>query len=360
MIHSVKTSFWVSLLLLWAPTLVHAQRVREKFELLSFSDNFDAPSDRWSTEANASNLFVIQDGEYILHRKDATSPFLVIAGLNEEISSCRFVASLKVEKNIGSDPFAGVLFMMQPQASGGFLIELNRKKEYRIRQITSGVYKYLTGNSKNGGWVKCDPANDAGLNNIIEIRTAEGFFDLYINDRYLVSFFEPSYKTGNIGLVVGPDTRARLDYIYIFTKGNQQTTITEQPTQESDTSNPGEEVIRLAESIIQLKTQINTLKQENEELKKAVSSLRSGDNERSSEIKSMEAEIKSMQDQIANKDAEIAKLTTERDNLAKFKEMAGGNENADVVITLSKALKAEKEKNLKLEEELRKLKMEKP
>ncbi|MFM7768739.1 MAG: hypothetical protein ACKO9S_12895, partial [Bacteroidota bacterium] len=80
------------------------------------------------------------------------------------------------------------------------------------------------------------------------------------------------------------------------------------------------------------------------------------DSEKSAEIRSMEAEIKSMQDQIANRDAEIAKLTTERDALAKYKEMTGGNENSDVVITLSKALKAEKEKNLKLEEEIRKLK----
>jgi hypothetical protein len=37
--------------------------------------------------------------------------------------------------------------------------------------------------------------------------------------------------------------------------------------------------------------------------------------------------------------------------------MAGGNESGDVVITLSKALKAEKEKNIKLEEELRNLRM---
>ncbi|MFZ9943998.1 MAG: hypothetical protein ACO3O0_10335 [Bacteroidia bacterium] len=357
MIYRAKISSLVAVYILLAPSIVLSQRVRERFELLSFSDNFDAPSERWSTEANADNLFVIQDGEYILHRKNNTSPFLVIAGLNEEISSCRFVASIKLDKNIGAYPFAGVLFMMQPQASGGFLIELNRKKEYRIRQITAGVYKYLTGNSKNGGWVKCEPANEAGLNNIIEIRTADGFFDLYINDSYLVSFYEPSYKTGNIGLVIGPDTRTRLDYVYIFTKGAQQPINNEQQAQDPESSDPGQEVIRLAESIIQLKTQINTLKQENEDLKKAVSSLRSGDSERSSEIKSMEAEIKSMQDQIANKDAEIAKLAAERDALAKFKEMAGGNENSDVVITLSKALKAEKEKTMRLEEELRKLKM---
>ncbi len=35
--------------------------------------------------------------------------------------------------------------------------------------------------------------------------------------------------------------------------------------------------------------------------------------------------------------------------------MVGGNDNGDLVINLSKALKAEKEKNLQLESELKKL-----
>ncbi|MGR6088763.1 MAG: hypothetical protein ACU4F9_11340 [Arcticibacter sp.] len=336
-----------------------AQRVRDRFELLTFSDNFDTPSEKWTTEANSDNLLVIQDGEYILHRKNTSTPFLVIAGLEKEVDDCRLVASLRLDKNYGSDPTAGILFMMQPQASGGFLIELNKKKEFRVRQITAGKYQYLTGTSKNGGWTKCASANEAGLNNVIEIRTAGGNYDLYINDVYLISFFEPSYKSGSIGIVIGPDTRTRLDYVYIFTKG--PTTSEVNTPSDSNTEDPssGEEMIKLAESIIQLKTQINALKQDNDELKKAVSSLRSGESEKSSEIKSLEAEIKSMQDQIASRDAEIAKLVSERDALAKYKEMTGGNENSDVIITLSKALKAEKEKNLKLEEELRRLKMEK-
>lgn len=349
--------------ILWVTSTIYAtaQRVRDRFELLTFSDNFDSPSEKWTTEANSDNLLVIQDGEYILHRKNTSSPYLVIAGLEKEVDDCRLVASLRLDKNFGSDPTAGILFMMQPQLSGGFLIELNRKKEFRVRQITAGKYQSLTGSSKNGGWAKCAPANEDGLNNIIEIRAAGGNYDLFVNDVYLVSFFEPSYKSGSIGLVVGPDTRARLDYVYIFTKGpaanETKTSEANSPTENNSVAaSSGEELIKLAESIIQLKTQINELKQENDELKKAVSSLRSGAIEKSAEIKSLEAEIKSMQDQIASRDAEIARLTTEKDALAKYKEMTGGNENGDVIITLSKALKAEKEKNLKLEEEIRKLK----
>lgn len=359
MIYRVKYLIIASVLWMSSAYNATAQRVRDRFELLTFSDNFDTPSEKWTTEANSDNLLVIQDGEYILHRKNTSTPFLVIAGLDKEVDDCRLVAAIRLDKAYGSDPTAGILFMMQPQASGGFLIELNKKKEFRVRQITSGKYQYLTGTSKNGGWAKCGPANEAGLNNVIEIRTAGGNYDLYVNDVYLISFFEPSYKSGSIGIVIGPDTRARLDYVYIFTKGPSTSEVQPQKDNNTESSSSGEEMIQLAESIIQLKTQINTLKQENDELKKAVSSLRSGESEKSSEIKSLEAEIKSMQDQITTRDAEIAKLSTERDALAKYKEMTGGNENNDVVITLSKALKAEKEKNMKLEEELRKLRMEK-
>ncbi|MBL0341928.1 MAG: hypothetical protein IPP71_13920 [Bacteroidetes bacterium] len=41
--------------------------------------------------------------------------------------------------------------------------------------------------------------------------------------------------------------------------------------------------------------------------------------------------------------------------LLKYKELVGGNENGDLVITLSKTLKAEKEKNTLLEQEIKTL-----
>jgi len=318
-------------ILLLFPSVSISQRVNERFELMLFSENFDAPSDKWTTTADNENLFVVQDGEYILQRKNAQKPFVIFAEIGQEITNCRM--------------------------SGGFLLEINKKREYRIRQITSGTYLPLTGNSKNEGWTKSTAINEPGQSNIVEIRTSNGTYDLYINEAYQTSFYEPAYKSGKIALIIGPDTRTRFDFLYVFGKGGSgdSSSKAESP-REPDTAN-GSEVIRLAESIIQLRTQINELKRDNDELKRNISALRSSENEKKAELKSVEEEIKLMQDQISSKDAEIAKLTAERDELAKFKEMAGGNESGDVVITLSKALKAEKEKNIKLEEELRNLRM---
>ncbi|MFM7078600.1 MAG: hypothetical protein ACKOYC_02290 [Bacteroidota bacterium] len=352
------TPFVLSLLLLISSDML-AQRIKDKFELMVFSENFDSPSDIWSVEANSDNLFVIQDGEYIFQRKNSQTPYVVFAGLENPIGDCRLVTSIRIEKNMGSDAHAGILFMMQPEASGGFLVELNKKKEYRIRQIAAGVYRYLTGNKKNNGWTKCSAANEAGINNIIEVKMSAGTYDVFINDIYQSSFFEPAYKSGNIGIVVGPDSRARVDFVYVFGKGSALEPEMDESTSESDpqvSSTDGAEIIKLAESIIQLRTQINDLKKENEDLKRAMSTMRMSESEKTSEIKSLESDLKSLQDQLSQKEVEITKLTSEKNELLKYKEMAGGNENVDLVISLSKALKAEKEKTLKLEEELRKLK----
>ncbi|MFM7902403.1 MAG: hypothetical protein ACKPAD_10505, partial [Bacteroidota bacterium] len=76
MIYRAQYLILASILWMASTNNASAQRVRDRFELLSFSDNFDTPSDKWTTEANSDNLLVIQDGEYILHRKNTFTPFL--------------------------------------------------------------------------------------------------------------------------------------------------------------------------------------------------------------------------------------------------------------------------------------------
>ncbi|MBK7969087.1 MAG: hypothetical protein IPK08_09215 [Bacteroidetes bacterium] len=55
--------------LLAVPQLLFSQVVKEKFDKLMLSENFDSINTYWTTLANAENLFIVQDGEYILQRK---------------------------------------------------------------------------------------------------------------------------------------------------------------------------------------------------------------------------------------------------------------------------------------------------
>ncbi|MBK8413440.1 MAG: hypothetical protein IPL22_02280 [Bacteroidetes bacterium] len=114
-------------------------------------------------------------------------------------------------------------------------------------------------------------------------------------------------------------------------------------------------MIELAESIIKLKTQINGLNEENEDLRKTISAMKTGDQERDVTVKNMEKQVKNLQDQVKKKEFSMDSLAKVNTELLKYKEMVGGNENADLVITLSKAVKAEKEKSTQLEQENKEL-----
>ena len=140
-------------LLLILPATLHSQSVKEKFVKLTVSENFDSMNTVWTTLSNSENLFIIQDGEYILQRKATTAPFAIIADFDEEFGSFRAVTSLRLDKSMGESASMGFLFMMQKEGKGGFLVEINKKKEYRLRQIVNGTYRYITGSSKDGGWV---------------------------------------------------------------------------------------------------------------------------------------------------------------------------------------------------------------
>lgn len=349
---------WTLLLLLTFPLYSNAQLVREKFDQLTVSENFDSINTYWTTLANADNLFIVQDGEYILQRKSTSAPYAIIANFEEQFTSYRAVTSIKLDKSMSEDATVGVLFMMQPEGQGGFLCEVNKKKEYRLRQIVNGTYKYLTGNSKDGGWVKNANLNEPNFSNMIEIRTANRNYDLYFNSNFILSFSEPTYKSGKMGLIIGPSSRGKVDFMYVFTiaDANAVAHSTEPINGNSNTVAGGPDIIELAESIILLKTQINKLNEENEDLRKTISAMKSGSQETDVTLKNYEKQVKALQDQVKKKEFSVDSLNKVNAELLKYKELVGGNENGDLVITLSKTLKAEKEKNARLEEEIKQLK----
>lgn len=348
---------------IWAFYLVPlnsgAQTIKERFDKLLVSENFDSVSSSWVTMANAENLFIVQDGEYILQRKSPTAPYAIIANFDEIFNNFRVVTSLKLDKTLSETGFAGLLFMMQAEGQGGFLIEFNKLKEYRLRQIVNGSYKYITGNSKSGGWIKNNDLNETGTANMIEIRSLNRNYDLFINNNFVQSFTEPAYRSGTMGVIIGPATRCKVDFMYVFSKTSTEELVATASTQTENIESPSEagaDIIELAESIIKLKTHNNKLIEENEGLRKTISAMNSGDQEKDVTLKNSEKQIKTFQEQISKKEFSIDSLIKKNNDLMKFKEMAGGNENGDIIIALSKNLKTEKEKNALLEKELSALK----
>jgi len=338
-------------------TLVQAQTVNEKFDRLDMSENFDTSSGMWTFMSNSENLFLVQEGEYILNRKAPEKPYAIIANYDYNQPAFKMVTSLKIEKANDQNGSVGVMFMAQNDGNGGFIFEINTLKQFRLRQIVSGSYKYLTGDAKSGGWVKSNFINNLNVYNLLELRFSQRNYDIYLNNNLLMSFTEIAYKSGRFGYIVGPGSRAKIDFLYLFSASGkgEQTTSGGNSNQQQEGS---PDVIQLAESIIKLKTQINKLQAENEELTRNLESVKSADQEDANERKLKDKTITDLQKQMVKKEASFDSLLKVNQALLKYKEMVAGNENSDLIITLSRSVKTEKEKNKQLSDSLQILKTE--
>ena len=323
--------------------------VIERFDRLFLSENFDSSGIYWTTVSNSENLILVQDGEYIMQRKAPTSSYAVIGNFKNNLTSFRLVTSLKLQKANTNDASLGIIFMAQSGGQGGFVFEINKLQQYRLRQINNGVYRYITGDVKTSGWIKSTILKPIGLPNLFEVRTAEKNYDIYLNNVLIISFSEISYKSGDIGYIVGPGSKGSVDFLYLFT--NQKgvdINNANSSAEESSSNQPDNDILALAESIIGLKTQINKLTEENEDLKQIISSMKTSEKENSSSKVESEKNIKKLEAQIHKNQISYDSLLKVNGDLNKYKELVKGNDNGDIVINLSKSLKAEKLKNEEL------------
>ena len=155
--------------------------VIEKFDKLLLNENFDSSNTNWSTVSNAENLLIVQEGEYIMHRKSTLSPYAVMGNFNNDLSVFKLITSLKLDRTSAPEGSIGLIFMAQPDGKGGFIFEIN-KNSYRLRQINRGSYKYLSGTAKTSGWVESNFVKTLNLPNLVEVRKAQQKYDILLNN----------------------------------------------------------------------------------------------------------------------------------------------------------------------------------
>jgi hypothetical protein len=190
--------------------------VREDFNRLIFNDDFREDKQLWDIRSDAGSLFLVQSDEYLLKRRDRETEMAALCNWQVSCPSWELKTSLKLDANSDKKGFAGLLFMMQKNRTGGFVVEINMKKQYRIRQIVNGNYKLLTGSVQNKGWVSGQAVPEPGKYNLVRVAYSEKNYDVYLNETLVLSFSELNYNEGQFGFVAGPGSTAYADFIRVM------------------------------------------------------------------------------------------------------------------------------------------------
>ena len=274
------------------------------------------------------NQFIIDNGDYFLSRNNNDGQHIIYAN-NSSFSDFILKTSMRIGPSNNQNASIGIILKSQQNGEGAIIFEINIKGEYRIRQLLDNTYKTLSGLSKHEGWVKSKIINGVDDHNTIEIRTENNHYDVYINNDYLTTFFNPDYRRGSCGLIISAATKARIAYYHLNTQ-TDSTTLTANNTSKI-TSITNTEVEELNNKIATLEAnnaKLSSLITESvDNQKEQTKSLTDKNNEQATIIIEQEKEIASLNrkitnfknsnlksDGLANKDEKITKINAELKN----------------------------------------------
>ena len=290
-------------------------------------ENFNQEGEHFKIVTTTDNYFILDKGEYLLSRNNNESEYAIIANKS---SANNFIlkTAVRLEPSNNKKASIGIVLKAQHDGKGAIIFEINKKREYRIKKLLGNTYKTLSGSSKQKGWVKNKTISGVDEHNFIEIRSENNIYDIYVNSDYLNTFFIPDYTNGSCGLIISPETKARVAYYYINTKGGNE---------QSVATYTNENTTNVNTTIEDLNKEIETLKKNNATLNNLNTEARGNQDEAISNLTQKNTEFASV---TIEKEEEIASLQKIITDLKSNNEKIGGLEaiitkNTTLIINLT-------------------------
>ena len=302
-----------------------AQKISsEAYNHTEIHEDFSQEGNTFPIINTNENQFIIDNGDYFLSRNNNDGQHIIYAN-NSSFSDFILKTSMRIGPSNNQNASIGIILKSQQNGEGAIIFEINTKGEYRIKQLLDNTYKTLSGLRKNEGWVKSKIINGVDNHNVIEIRTENNHYDVYINDDYLTTFYNKDYISGSCGLIISAETKARIAYYHLNTQGESTTlTATNISKITSNTNTEIEELNRKIATLETTNTKLNFLRNE--------------------EKKNQRLELKSLKEKNNEQEKEIASLSRKITDFKNSNLKVNGTENTDeTIIQLNAKLKKEKQ-----------------
>ena len=297
------------LLILLSVNLNAQQISSDSYNTNLIHEDFNQEGEHFKIITNTDNYFILDNGDYLLSRNNTTSEYAIIA-TNSLATDFVLKTLVRIGPSANKQASLGIILKAQQDEKGAIIFELNKKREYRIKQRIGDTYKTISGNNKGEGWVRNKIINSVDEHNLIEIRTEDNIYDVYINNKHLTTFFIDYHTSGTCGLIISPATKVRISYYYLNTKeeSNPEVSYIAKNTESINTTaeNVNNKIATLEADNSKLNT-LNNQNQENQEVK--ISNLKNKNTALSIEIK----QLKIQATKITDENTDLAVSNTQKD-----------------------------------------------
>ena len=299
-----------------------------EYNVMELREEFSEKNDNWPYLTTMENLYVPDKDEYFMHRRNKSAAYAIITDWQNNLSEFNILTTLKLGPANDETNTIGVIFLVQKDGKGAVVFEFNKYKQYRIKQLVGSYYKFLSGTTEENGWVKSGALSGKNDYNAIDIRVQLPQVDVYVNEKFLQSFDVIEYEPGSMGFLIGPDTKAKSDYFYVYTTEDGKQTAEEEMQAEEQNRSATEQLAKVRYELEQNK---RSLKECQMERQKAVSVL---------------------EEEMGKLRQDNERMALRNRQLQEFKNQVLVEVDEDVFLTLAENLKTEIIKNQKLESQV--------
>ena len=191
------------------------QSVHKKLNQILLEESFSELNDIWPVITNDDNFFVFDKGEYFMNRTKTETPYAIMANWQNDLNSFSLRTSLMLGPAESSYQSLGLIFRASNDGQSALICDINKSHRFRIRQLRNGTYHVITTDGKDG-WIKNNVIKGINEYNDINIKTNGSDHDIFINGSLVYSFRIENLEAGSFGILIGPETKGRIDYLNIY------------------------------------------------------------------------------------------------------------------------------------------------
>lgn len=191
------------------------QTVHKKLNQILLEESFSELNDIWPVITNDDNFFVFDKGEYFMNRTKTETPYAIMANWQNDLNSFSLRTSLMLGPAESSYQSLGLIFRASNDGQSALICDINKLHRFRIRQLRNGAYNVISTEGKDG-WIKNNAIKGINEYNDINIKTNGSDHDIFINGSLVYSFRIENLEAGSFGILIGPETKGRIDYINIY------------------------------------------------------------------------------------------------------------------------------------------------
>ena len=200
--------------------LFSQSKLEYKFNQLLIKEDFDTVSVDWPIVLTDDLFISIDNSQYYLNNNKNNENAVISSWIND-LEYFKVETSFKLAPREIEKPYLGIVTNSKDDGSEAIIFDFDGAKRFRIRYYNNGKTKIVTKKNSKDGWKKSDNLNRYEEFNTISIQTNGSIYELYINDKLEFSFdinyiIKKTISIGKFGLIVGPNTRSRMNYFNIY------------------------------------------------------------------------------------------------------------------------------------------------